>query len=278
VDTNVRFGVFEIDQRARELRKCGVRIKLEDQPFEVLVALIEKPGDVVSRIELQARLWPEGTHVDFDKSLTKVVNKLRTALSDSPTTPRYIETLSRRGYRFVAPLEARDVEVGGGIELKPALVGDEPRLRRRFRLPLWAVSIAVCIFGLLAGALGLYVGKLRQWPNGAAGGRRIESLVVLPIQNLSGDTAREYYADGLTDELISRLARIGSIRVISRTSTMRYKGARQTVAEIARALHVDAVVEGSVTRSGERVHINVKLVHAATDQQLWGSWYEGNAD
>ena len=276
----VSFGVFEVDRQARELRKHGVRIKLEDQPFEILTALLEKPGDIVTRSELQARLWPEGTFVDFDKSLTKAVNKIRTALGDSAATPRFIGTLSRRGYRFIAPVEvvAALVPGSGPDGAAPARAGRPRRASRQGWRIVAAVSGAVMALAALLFALN--VGSLRDrlltalQLKSAVGAPGIESIAVLPLANLSGDPEQEYFADGLTDALITDLGQISSLRVISRTSVMQYKGTRKPLPEIARELNVDAAVEGTVLRSGSRVRITAQLLQARTDRHLWAETYE----
>ena len=270
VDANqIRFGVFEVQRDTRELRKHGVRIKLEDQPFAVLLALLENPGAIVTRAELQARIWPEGTFVDFDKSLTKAVNKIRTALDDSAATPRFVETLSRRGYRFIAPVTAHG-EPGQAVP-KPAV----PPGRHRWRRLTLFVAAALTVLLVLAALLNS--GAVRNRFLAFRGVPPIQSLAVLPVENLSGDSGQEYLADGLTDDLISDLAKIGPVRVSSYTSTMRYKGTRKTLPEIARELGVDGVIEGSVQRAGGRMRINIKLVRAAADRQLWSESYEGAA-
>src|ERR1039458_1645906 len=276
----VSFGVFEVDRQARELRKHGVRIKLEDQPFEILTALLEKPGDIVTRSELQARLWPEGTFVDFDKTLTKAVNKIRTALGDSAATPRFIGTLSRRGYRFIAPVEvvAALVPGSGPDGAAPARAGRPRRASRQGWRIVAAVSGAVMALAALLFALN--VGSLRDrlltalQLKSAVGAPGIESIAVLPLANLSGDPEQEYFADGLTDALITDLGQISSLRVISRTSVMQYKGTRKPLPEIARELNVDAAVEGTVLRSGSRVRITAQLLQARTDRHLWAETYE----
>jgi TolB-like protein/DNA-binding winged helix-turn-helix (wHTH) protein len=294
VHKRVCFAAFEVDLHTRELRKYGVRVKLEDQPFEILSALLEKPGELVTRGELQARIWPDGTFVDFEKSLNKAVSKLRLALGDSAATPRFVETLSGRGYRLIVPVDAPDAvrvvepvppaepPAAPGAEPAPspahvaaALPPAAPRRPRSKRA--WVLAASPVLIGLLTAAVVLGTGRFSEWVRLARGIHPLESLVVLPFQNLSGDPSQEYYADGLTDELIGRLARIGSVRVISRTSAMRYKGAQKTVPEIARELDVDGVIEGSVLRSGDRVRVNVKLVRAAAERQLWAEEYEGSA-
>ncbi len=213
-----RFGAFEFNLETGELRKGGIRIKLPDQSAESLAVLLERPGELVTREALREKLWPADTFVDFDHGLNNATNRLREALSDSAESPRFIETLPRRGYRFIAPVERSLQE----------------------RLP------------------------------------QIRSLAVLPLENLTGDLAQEYFVDGMTDALITKLAQVGALRVISRTSVMHYKGTRKKLPEIARELNVDAVVEGSVVRSGSNVRITAQLVYAPSDQHLWANQYERN--
>jgi TolB-like protein/Flp pilus assembly protein TadD len=210
----LRFGVFEADLRTGELTKHGRRLRLQEQPFQLLAFLLERPGELVTREELRRRLWPETT-VDFDHGVNKAIGKIRDALGDSAANPRFIETVARRGYRFLADA---------------GVVGDGP----------------------------------------------IRSLAVLPLENLSNDTSEDYFADGMTEELITQLGQIRSLRVISRTSVMTYKRVRKPLAEIARELHVDAVVEGSVLRSGEQVRINVQLIAVPADRHMWAQSYAGD--
>jgi TolB-like protein/Tfp pilus assembly protein PilF len=220
--TVVRFGPFEADSRTGELRKHGVKLKLVGQPFEVLAMLLEHPGQLVTREELRARLWPTDTFVDFDHGLNAAVNKLRDALNDSAEKPNYVETLPRRGYRFISAVGLHDSQ-----------------------------------------------NLLGEWSS-----PRIQSLVVLPLENLSNDPEQEYFADGMTDQLITNLAQISALKVISRTSAMRYKGTKKSLPEIARELHVDAVVEGAVMWVGGRVRISAQLIEAPTDYHLWAASYE----
>ncbi len=215
----LRFGPFELDPSCGELRRDGVRIKLQGQPIQVLEILLEKPGELVSREEIRQRIWSADTFVDFDHNLNTAVKKLRQALGDEADSPRFIETLPRLGYRFVAPVIRE-------------------RMFREAALP------------------------------------RIQSLAVLPLANLSGDLKQQYFADGMTDELITHLGQIGALRVISRTSVMQYDGTRKPLPEIARELHVDTIVEGAVLRSGDRVRITAQLIDATADRHLWAASYE----
>jgi len=275
-DKHIRFGIFEVQPKARELLKHGVRIRLEDQPFEILTALLEKPGEVITRAELQARVWPQGTFVDFDKSLNSAVNKIRTALGDSSSNPRFVQTLSRRGYRFIAPVttvESAETPAVTILEPRQSAPGNagvcRPHTWRR-----WTLWTAACLMLLLALAGGLNLGGVRDRLLAPRGFPRLQSLAVLPLENLSGDPEQEYFADGLTDALITDLGRISTLRVISRTSVMQYKRTKKPLPKIARELNVDAAVEGTVLRSGSRVRTTIQLLQARTDRHLWAETYE----
>jgi len=212
----VHFGIFEVNFGARELRRQGIKIRLQDQPFQILEMLLEHLGEITTREQLRQRIWPADTFVDFDQGLYNAINKLREALGDTAETPRYVETVPRRGYRFIGPING-------------------------------VAELASC---------------------------RIRSVAVLPLENLSADPEQEYFADGLTESLITSLARISALRVISRTTAMHYKKARRPLPEIARELHVDGIVEGTVLRSGDRVRISAQLINAQTDGHVWAECYE----
>jgi TolB-like protein/DNA-binding winged helix-turn-helix (wHTH) protein/Tfp pilus assembly protein PilF len=291
---SMRFGVYEFDLRSGELRKHGIRIKLQEQPCQILAILLEHRGEMVTREELQRRLWPSDTFVDFDHSLNTAVMRLREALNDSSENPRFIETLPRRGYRFVAPVEEKSVSLTETIQAQtgevsvsesalaknslalpplspglPATAGKEVG-----RLPRQVVVLAAIFLLGIVLAGGLAARYLRKPSVVTAPPDQITSLVVLPFENLSADKDQAYFADGMTDELIAHLAKIRSLRVISRTSSMEYKGTHKTLSQIARDLNVDAVVEGTVLRSGDRVRITAELVQVATDRHLWAETYE----
>ncbi len=255
-----RFRGFELDPRAGELRKQGRKIKLQGQPLDILTMLLEHPGEVVTREDLQKRLWPADTFVDFEHSLNAAVKRLREALDDSADTPRFIETLPRRGYRFIGTLD------GGGAVVPE---GERRRLTRR-----WIGYAAIALVVLAGVAFALNLGRWRDSALHRSAVPRIQSIAVLPLENLSRDPEQEYFADGMTDALIANLAQISALRVISRTSVMRYKGTKKSLPEIARELNVDAVVEGTVQRSGERVRIIAQLLYAPTDRHLWAESYE----
>ena len=259
-----RFGAFAVDVRTGELTNAGQRTPLRDQPLQLLLALLERPGQLVTREELTRRLWPAETFVDFDRGLNKAMNHLREALSDSADHPQFIETLPRKGYRFIAPvtLDAQDGETA--VEAAPPA-----RTRSRLWLPTAAAFIAA-----IGVAFAVDVGGVRRWIGGRPAAPHIASLAVIPLDNLSGDPEQQYFADGMTDALITDLAKIGSLRITSRTSVMRYKQTKRTIKDIGRELDVDAVVEGTVTRAGSRVRITAQLIQVSTDMHLWAETYE----
>jgi TolB-like protein/DNA-binding winged helix-turn-helix (wHTH) protein/Flp pilus assembly protein TadD len=276
----LRFGVFELDLRAGELRKHGLRVRLQEQPFQVLAALLEHPGEVVTREELQKKLWPADTFVDFDHGLNKTINKIREALGDSAESPRFVETVARRGYRFLAEVKVADATPARGTapatqphpitetRERPDPTGKPPTPKSAPPRLVWKIA---ALMALLATA-SLATWKLYSWKHPSP---IIRSLAVLPLESLSSDASQDYFADGMTDELISDLGQISALRVISRTSVMAYKRARKPLPQIARELDVDAVVEGTVLRSGDQVRITAQLIEAATDKHLWSQSYEG---
>lgn len=252
----IRFGVYEADLRAGELRKRGVRLKVQEQPFRVLAMLLQHRGELVTREQLRSELWPSNTFVDFDNSLNTDINKLREVLGDAAAHPRFIETIPRRGYRFIAPVE--DIEAIP----QPAAPPSRPRS------PLLVVSLALA----LAVAAWYF---LRHRPPAIFGPQAsTASLAVLPLDNLSRDPDQQYFADGMTGELITSLAKLRPLRVISRTSVEQYKGVHRNIKDVARELNVGFVVEGSVYHEGDRVRINTELIQASTDTSLWSEQYD----
>ena len=284
----VRFGVFEADLDAGELRKHGHRLKLSEQPFQILAMLLARPGEIVSREELRQLLWPSYTFVDFDHGLNNAVMRLREALGDSSDHPRFIETLPRRGYRFVAPVEVLS-QHGSAAPASPAADQKDPessiniveaqqnlvpaRPQGRFSIPRIAILVAAVLIGS-ALVSGIAVHYVRGVDASKGRANRSSSLVVLPLENLSGDKEQDYFADGMTDDLIANLAKIHSLRVVSRSTAMAYKGTHKPLPQIASELNVDAVVEGTVMRVGNRVRITAELVQVSTDQHLWADTYE----
>jgi TolB-like protein/DNA-binding winged helix-turn-helix (wHTH) protein len=270
VSGRLRFDNFELDVRAGELRKNGVRMRLRGQPLHVLEILLERAGDVVTREELQSRIWPADTFVDFDHSLHNAIARIREVLGDSAEKPRYIETLPRTGYRYIGPLE--DFQAPPVLPARAAGEGASPAPPpdRESRLVGVAGALVLCALfalGLACWAIWRYVGA-----KGAT--VPIHSIAVLPLSNLSGNPSEEFFSDGMTDQLITDLAKVGSLRVISRTSVMQYKGTKKSLPEIARELNVDAIVEGSVVRSGQRVRVTAQLLQARSDRHLWAETYD----
>jgi TolB-like protein/DNA-binding winged helix-turn-helix (wHTH) protein/Flp pilus assembly protein TadD len=288
----VRFGTFEVSFDSGELRKAGLKIRVQQQPLKVLQILLERPGEVVSREELRSRLWANESFGDFDQAVNIAIGKLRSALGDSAESSRYIETLPKRGYRFIAEISVGDFDGRTSEreteppESPPSASSSSPLIpaapdfplraahevaspkRRRWTAPQIALAAALSVvLSIVAVFLGL------SWVHRPSG---IRSLAVLPLDNFSGDASQDYFADGMTDELITDLAQIRALRVVSRTSVMMYKGTRKPLPQIARELNVDAVVEGSVFRSGDQVRITAQLIQVPADKHLWAESYEGN--
>src|SRR5260221_1086347 len=262
-----RFGDFEFDSTSGELRKDGLKVRLQEQPFQILTLLLKRPGEVVTREEVGRALGPGDTFVDFDVGLNSAVKRLRDALSDSADSPRFVETLPRRGYRFIAPLEAPPVSPPAAPQAPP-----RPALPPRSRLPPWGGAAAV------VAAVALVAGLIvtGTWPRlrGQLASTPIRSLAVLPFESLTGDAEQDYFVDGMTDAVITDLAQVRALRVISRTSVTQYKLAKKALPRIAEELGVDAVVEGTVSRSGDRVRVTAQLIQAATDRHLWAQSYD----
>jgi TolB-like protein/DNA-binding winged helix-turn-helix (wHTH) protein/cytochrome c-type biogenesis protein CcmH/NrfG len=299
LQVRVRFGPFELDPRAGELHKNGQASVLQEQQLKVLLMLIERKGEIATREDIKQRLWPTDTVVEFDHGINNTIKNLRRALGDSADSPNYIETLARRGYRFIAPVtacefraagsgdtfEATLPEPGKGLlfigvseitaETRPARedfsdvnLASVP-IARHIPKPRLLVSAGV----LVLMGVGSFWGW-SQWRRSNAAPVPIRSIAVLPLADLSGDASQDYFADGMTDELITDLAQISSLRVVSRTSVMKYKHSNKTLPEIARELNVNAIVEGSVMRSGEQVRITAQLVDARDDHHLWAQSYQ----
>jgi TolB-like protein/DNA-binding winged helix-turn-helix (wHTH) protein/Tfp pilus assembly protein PilF len=269
-----RFGAFEFYSKAGQLQKRGLRIKLSGQPISVLVMLLEHAGEVVTREDLQRQLWPAGTYVDFEHSVNAAIKRLRQALGDSANSPRFIETLARNGYRFIAPVSERIDDLAEPSDQhetdvpQPGAQGKAHVGWRRLRgLP--GVMAGILLVMIIAAVV---VGQHERRPAHAVSGP-IRSLAVLPLANLSRDPDEEYFVEGMADALRQHLEVISALRVISRTSSM-YYGSSKSLPEIARLLNADAVVDGSVLRSGDRVRITVELIRTASDTRLWGGTYD----
>jgi TolB-like protein/DNA-binding winged helix-turn-helix (wHTH) protein/Flp pilus assembly protein TadD len=279
----LRFEAFEIDLRSGELWERGNRVRLQDQPFQVLRVLLERPGEIVTRDELKQIVWPADTFVDFDDGLNTAVRKIRDALGDSAEKPRFIETFPRRGYRFVARLADAEPSLLPRVtkESEESLEPENADLRtsdsavlatqKAFTRRRWGVLLAgVAGLAIFSAVLALYRAR------SATGAKQppIKSIAVLPLTNLSGDPTQDYLADGMTEALIGRLSEIHNLRVVSRTSATRFKDTHLSVSEIAKTLHVDAIVEGSVIRDGSRIRVQAQLIRATTDEHFWSEAYD----
>lgn len=284
-----QFGDFTLDAGRFELCRLGHPLSVERKPLELLILLAERNGQLVARTEIAERLWDRAVFVDTEHGINTAIRKIRYALRDDPDAPRYIQTVTGKGYRLGAPVTVLPAEgaastpVAGGLPahapdpapiLSPApapLPGPLPAKRPGQRAwLLWAV-----LGGLLLAVAGL---AARSWMLPRSGTASIHSLAVLPLDNLSGDPAQDYFADGMTDELTTMLAKDSTLRIVSRTSVMQYRHARRPLPEIAQALHVDGIVEGSVARSGPHVHMTLQLIQASTDSHLWADSYDRDAD
>jgi len=244
-----RFGSFEVNPSTGELHKQGVRIKLHAKPLQVLLALLERPKEVITRKELQERLWPEDTFVEFENGLNNTISRLREALGDTAENPRFIETIPRHGYRFLP-------EVSHAVSSTAA--------RASFRR--WLLPILLSVGAALLLGLASHFGLTRP--------RAIQSLAVLPFRNLGAATSDEYFTDGMTDAVTTELAKLGVSKVISETSVAQFKDTKKSVPEIAQELSVDGVVEGAVLREGDQVRITVQLIRGDTDRHIWAESYQ----
>lgn len=279
-----QFDDFELDCARFELRRKGRPVRLEKIPMELLQLLAESDGRVVTREEIEERLWGKNVFVDAEHGINTAVRKIRQALDDDPEAPRFVLTVPKKGYRFIAEVRREATEPGVAV----AQTTKPPQAQKAQSLQGSAPAAAEKLAGesfvrkriwLAAGAMAL----LLAWPmyrlavshstRAATAQPVIRSIAVLPLENLSGDASQEYFADGMTDELITMLAKYESLRVISRTSVMQYKQTKKSLPEIAKELSVDGIVEGSVVRSQDRVRVTAQLVYGPTDSHLWAESY-----
>jgi TolB-like protein/DNA-binding winged helix-turn-helix (wHTH) protein len=246
-DRVYRFAGFELNPASGELRNGDSILSLQEKPLLLLLTLLDHPQRVVTREQLRERMWDSRTVVEYDQGINAAIKKVRDALGDSAESPRLIETVAKRGYRLLVPVTTESVA---------------PRSRPRhwrWMVPLVAASVA----------------GLALWFHSTQPEKRtpIRSLAVLPLQDLSPDRGNEYFADGITEEVTTNLAQTLPLRVISRTSVMQYKGTVKPITQIAKELGVEAIVEGSVMRSGSRVSVTVQLIDAIEDRHLWAEKY-----
>jgi TolB-like protein/DNA-binding winged helix-turn-helix (wHTH) protein/lipoprotein NlpI len=257
----LRFGIFQLDLKARELHKAGVKVKLQDQPLRVLAMLVEHAGQVVTREELQQKIWPTDVYVTFDQGLNNAIKKVRDALGDSADNPRFVETISKRGYRFVAPVNA----------VQERSYESRPRFGLSvFRSTTWIALVAACLLSAL-GYWTWHRAVMRARPSSE---RAV--LAVLPFDNLSHDPDQEFFSDGLTEEMIAQLGKLNPKRlnVIARGSVARYKSSSLAANQIGRELGADYLLQGSVRRDSGRVRITVQLIEARDQTDLWTESYD----
>ena len=266
-----RFGAYEVDSRTGEVRKNGMRIRCQEQPIQVLIALLERPGELLTREELRQRVWPEDTFVDFDHALNTAVKKIRAALNDEADSPRYLETVPRRGYRFIAPVQTEMTPARISEELPPEKLEvpgtHRPLINRRVLL------LAATLIGVVGG--GYYWSSHRA----RASGNNVPSrtmVAVLPFENMTNDPSQEYFSDGMTEETISQLGRLNSqnLGVIARTSAMKYKHSGKGAREIGRELNSDYLLEGSIRREGSRVRVVAQLIRVADQSPRWSHQFD----
>ena len=303
-----QFGDFKLDCDRFELRRGERTVKLERKPMELLILLAAKNGDLLTRAEIVERLWDSEVFVDTEHGINTAVRKIREVLRDDPAQSRFVQTVTGKGYRFIAPV----VEVPAPLPEEMRLssegsrnrrVGDTPAApagpsafpiqtpvsddarssgekdARRFSLSgRWIWLAVAAALGCLVVAISLGARSLRDRSLNRAAGPKISSLAVLPLDNLSGDPGQNYFADGMTDELTTMLAKNSTLRVVSRTSVMQYKGARRPLPEIARELGVDGILEGSVERTGDKVHMTIQLIQGPSDTHIWAESYDRDAN
>jgi len=271
----IRFGIFEVDLQAGELRRQGIKVKLQQQPFELLAMLLERPGEVVTREEIQKRLWPADTFVDFDRGLNRATNRLRESLGDEADSPRFIETLPRRGYRFIAPVVKLD-EGGHVAELVPPQADAVPTNGRPHSPSYGRARLRI---GFLIAIVAIALLTLAAWfaffrPRAGA----IESVAVLPFSNGSSDSNAEYLSDGITESLINNLSQLPNLRVMARSTVFRYKAKDIDPQKIGNDLHVQAVLSGRLLQQGNVLIIQAELMDVKTGVQLWGGQFNRSAE
>ena len=274
-----QFGDFTLDAGRFAISRHGRPLSIERKPLELLILLVERDGQLVTRAEIAERLWDREVFVDTEHGINTAIRKIRYALRDDPDQPQFVQTVQGKGYRFIAPLTVQTApppaplsatEIPAVSAPSPSIPGTgAPPAQPRSRA-LWAVASA-----LLLAFAGIFL--VRAWQQHATAAT-LHSLAVLPLDNLSGDPAQDYFADGITDELTAMLAKDSTLRIVSRTSVMQYKRAHRPLPDIARALHVDGIVEGSVARSGQQIHMTLQLIQASTDSHLWAESYDRESD
>jgi TolB-like protein/DNA-binding winged helix-turn-helix (wHTH) protein/Tfp pilus assembly protein PilF len=271
-----QFDDFTLDHSSYRLQRGERLLRLEKLPMELLILLVQRGGELVSREEIAEHLWGKDVFVDVDHSINTAVRKIRQVLKDDPEKPRFVETVVGKGYRFAAPVICKNGNSNPQPQPLPAPVQADPvpaarsKETRRVSVRVWMLLAGVAALALFTVAFVLYRGSGGK----ATSQPPIKSLVVLPLKNLSGDPTQEYLADGMTEALVGSLSKIHDLRVISRTSAMQFKATRMSAPEIAKTLHVDALVEGSVIRDGNRIRVHAQLIRGATDEHFWSETYD----
>jgi TolB-like protein/DNA-binding winged helix-turn-helix (wHTH) protein/lipoprotein NlpI len=285
------FGDFRLDCGRFELARGGNSLRVERKPMELLILLVSRQGQLVTRAEIAQRLWSSEVFVDTEHGINTAIRKVRYLLRDDSEEPKFIQTVTGMGYRFVAPtisvgepatnspeappVEPAALDPGLAAEtLAPPSTHEAPKKSHAVQIFVVARFVALTVaFIVMAIGPRQIAGLLHRDPNPP-----ITSLAVIPLDNLSGDPTQEYFADGMTDELITMLAKDSNLRITSRTSVMQYKGARKPLPEIARALNVDAILEGSISRANGQVHMTLQLLRADTDAHVWAESYDRGAN
>ncbi len=276
----IRFGEFSLDCDRYELLYADRPVKLEKNPMELLILLVSKDGNLVTRQEIIKHLWGDDVFVDTEHGINTAVRKIRQALKDDPDKPRFVQTVTGKGYRFVFVGERTNGGPAGAPILAEkttpeAAAPDPPVIARRRRKQWQVAGLAATALFLISGAsLAFNVAGERDRLFVSSHIPPIHSVAVLPLVNLSGDPSQDYYADGMTDEVITMLAKNSSLRVVSRTSIMQYKGVNRPVRDIAKELGVEGILEGSLERSGNHLHMTVQLIYAPTDAHIWAESYD----
>ena len=268
----VSFGVFEADLRAGEVHRNGIKLHLQDLPFRTLALLLSRPHEVITHEELRLALWPDDVFVDFDRGIRSAIKRLRDALGDSADNPIFVETIERRGYRWIGPASSVQSPPARASDpdataIVPAVENEGARLV--LRSPRWTPAIRWITAAGIAAVLTSAGFLSTRWKAPSFRPGSVHSIAVLPLENLSGDPAQDYLAEGMTDELTTDLAHISSLRVVSRTSAQHYRNTTKPLPAIAAELDIDAVVEGSVRKEGDVVFVNIQLIDARNDRHLW---------
>ncbi|MGH9498105.1 MAG: TPR end-of-group domain-containing protein [Terriglobales bacterium] len=276
---SVKFGEdFELDARAFELRSAGIPLKLKPIPMELLILLIERRGELVTREEIVERIWGKGVFLDTDNSINGAISKIRQLLRDDAEQPKFVQTVTSKGYRFLAPVETRSISTvetapnGSAPAVAPALAASAPERKKsdsRFLTIVLSAAVALAIASVAY--FQAIEPHLRSHPVPAR-----TMVAVLPFENLTGDAGQDYFSDGMTEEMITQLGRLdpGHLGVIARTSVMHYKHSQESLDEISRSLGVQYVLEGSLRRDGDRVRISAQLIQVKDQTHLWAQQYD----